>query len=415
MRRGVSTVELRSIETVLKMGGGYVLDFSDRTFTMFFEEFGVDIDDSRYCEHGGSKAKRLRAFLRASPPQLTARVLQGLLDHRLQSSPDDLPEDELKRYKTTIDRLARESSTVNTVSEVTRRAIFDEWRKPGRYWAGRLSETEFLTRFCKPDVNRHFDALISSVWQHRVANADWDDDWVFDDRDLNLLTTNDELFLSFLCLAVHPVVRPDETEAKTLVALLNTHLAADRWQIVGASTMSGKTVYAARRRAAAHVEFSAGSTQADVLTSEYVHELAVKTESRLQTEDFEGAITTARTMLEAVLVELELRISGKRGDYKGDLPRQFKQVSKCLRMDDERPDLDDRFKDVIRGLVMVANGLAPLRNKMSDGHARERKPAPHHARVVVNAAKTVAAFLVESYLFQRDRRLLHPPSKDREG
>jgi hypothetical protein len=120
-------------------------------------------------------------------------------------------------------------------------------------------------------------------------------------------------------------------------------------------------------------------------------------------------------MLEAVLVELELRISGKRGDYKGDLPRQFKQVSKCLRMDDERPDLDDRFKDVIRGLVMVANGLAPLRNKMSDGHARERKPAPHHARVVVNAAKTVAAFLVESYLFQRDRRLLHPPSKDREG
>jgi hypothetical protein len=27
----------------------------------------------------------------------------------------------------------------------------------------------------------------------------------------------------------------------------------------------------------------------------------------------------------------------------------------------------------------------------------------------------VAAFLVESYLFQRDRRLLHPPSKDREG
>ena len=408
-------MELRSIEAVLKMGGGYVLDFSDRTFAMFFEEFGVNIDDSQYCEHGGSKAKRLRAFLRASSPGLIARVLDGLLEHRLRSAPDDLPTDELQRYKATIDRLAREPSHANSVSEVTRRAIFDEWRKPGRWWAGRLSETEFLTRFCKPDVNRHFEGLIRNVWQHRIANADWDDDWVFDDRDLNLLNAADDFFLSFFCQTVHPVARPDESEAKSLVALLNGHLAADRWQIVGTSTISGKTVYEAKRRAAAHVEFTAASIQADVLTNEYIHELAGKTESRLQSEDFEGAITTARTMLEAVLVELELRISGKRGDYKGDLPRQFKQVSKCLRMDDERPDLDDRFKDVIRGLVMVANGLAPLRNKMSDGHARERKPAPHHARVVVNAAKTVAAFLVESYLFQRDRGLLAPPAKGQES
>jgi hypothetical protein len=113
-------------------------------------------------------------------------------------------------------------------------------------------------------------------------------------------------------------------------------------------------------------------------------------------------------LLEAILAELEIRLAGSRGDYKGDLPKQFKQVTKLLRMDDERPDLDARFKDVIRGLVMVVNGLAPLRNKMSDGHARERKPAPHHARVVVNSAKTVATFLVESYSAQVDRGLLDP-------
>jgi hypothetical protein len=110
--------------------------------------------DSQYCEHGGSKAKRLCVFLRASSPQLTARVLQGLLEHRLQSSSDDLPEDELKRYKTTIDRLARESSTVNTVSEVTRRAIFDEWRKPGRCWAGRLGVIVLLVAHPTPRTVR---------------------------------------------------------------------------------------------------------------------------------------------------------------------------------------------------------------------------------------------------------------------
>jgi hypothetical protein len=55
---------------------------------------------------------------------------------------------------------------------------------------------------------------------------------------------------------------------------------------------------------------------------------------------------------------------------------------------------------------MIANGLAPLRNKMSDGHARESKPAAHHARVVVNAAKTVSAFLVESYSYQIGKGLI---------
>jgi hypothetical protein len=59
----------------------------------------------------------------------------------------------------------------------------------------------------------------------------------------------------------------------------------------------------------------------------------------------------------------------------------------------------------------VVNGLAPIRNKMSDGHARERKPEAHHARVIVNAAKTVATFLVESYLAQRERGLLSASSK----
>ena len=115
-------------------------------------------------------------------------------------------------------------------------------------------------------------------------------------------------------------------------------------------------------------------------------------------------------MLEAVLVELEKQLAGAPGDYKGDLPKQFKAVAKQLRIDDERTDLDDNFKQVARGLVQVVNGLAPIRNKMSDGHARERKPEAHHARVIVNAAKTVATFLVESYLAQRERRLLSASS-----
>jgi hypothetical protein len=155
----------------------------------------------------------------------------------------------------------------------------------------------------------------------------------------------------------------------------------------------------------------AGST--DVLSSQYVRELADKCETKLSSGDFDGAITNARTLLEEVLHALEIALAGSRGDYSGDLPKQFKAVAKLLRMDDERPDLDQRFKDVVRGLTATVNGLASLRNKMSDGHARERKPAPHHARLVVNAAKTVALFLVESYRAQRERGLIPTgPSSD---
>jgi len=138
------------------------------------------------------------------------------------------------------------------------------------------------------------------------------------------------------------------------------------------------------------------------LSDSYVRELADKCTVKLESGDYDGAVTNARTLLEAVLGELEELLSGTRGDYAGDLPRQYKAVSKMLRLDDDRDDLDARFKDVVRGLVTVVNGLAPLRNKLSDGHARVRMPARHHAEVVVNAAKTVAIFLGESYRLQAE-------------
>jgi hypothetical protein len=82
----VSTLELRAIDAVLEMRGGYVLDFTDRTFGEFFRDHGVQIDDPRYSAEGGSKAKRLRYFLRITPPPLSGKVLAGLLEYRLASS-----------------------------------------------------------------------------------------------------------------------------------------------------------------------------------------------------------------------------------------------------------------------------------------------------------------------------------------
>ena len=59
----LSHIEKQKVERELRMGGGGVLNFSNRTFEEFFREVvGVQIYDSRYDRASGSKAHRMRAF-----------------------------------------------------------------------------------------------------------------------------------------------------------------------------------------------------------------------------------------------------------------------------------------------------------------------------------------------------------------
>ena len=69
--------EMRIIEDALAMGGGYVLNFSDRTFAEFFDdEFGIGIYSEKYAFNGTSKAKRMRAFVTTEDEYTVARVLR---------------------------------------------------------------------------------------------------------------------------------------------------------------------------------------------------------------------------------------------------------------------------------------------------------------------------------------------------
>lgn len=76
----LSSIERRKLERLLRMGGGYVLDFSDRTFSEFFEEHTRrDIDAAIYRERGTSKANRLRGFWAAEGNHLVGKVIQALI------------------------------------------------------------------------------------------------------------------------------------------------------------------------------------------------------------------------------------------------------------------------------------------------------------------------------------------------
>ena len=78
---------MRVVENAFGMGSGYVLDFSDRTMSVFFEELNLDIDAAEYRDDGNSKAKRLRCFLRKVDNATAAKTLRALLAYSNASGP----------------------------------------------------------------------------------------------------------------------------------------------------------------------------------------------------------------------------------------------------------------------------------------------------------------------------------------
>lgn len=140
---------------------------------------------------------------------------------------------------------------------------------------------------------------------------------------------------------------------------------------------------------------------ADRASREFIEEQLVKCDRKLQDADYDGAITNARSLLEAVLVETEGRLAAEPPGYDGDLVKLYKRVQKAMNLDPARADVSDSLRQILSGLAGVIAGLAPLRNKMGDVHVRTHKPDRHHAKRAVNAAKTVTDSLVDSLEFQK--------------
>lgn len=136
------------------------------------------------------------------------------------------------------------------ISALTRRDILDAISVEQIAWSGRLEEIEFLSRLYQlnamPSRDSRFADAGGDIWQHRVNNLDWDDDWVFHDARFGLMGGDDETLLAFLCETIHPVVRPDSEEAERIRQLYNQHLRNDGFQIVEKTRMSGKPVFVGR-------------------------------------------------------------------------------------------------------------------------------------------------------------------------
>ncbi|MBN1135414.1 MAG: abortive infection family protein [Anaerolineae bacterium] len=131
--------------------------------------------------------------------------------------------------------------------------------------------------------------------------------------------------------------------------------------------------------------------------SAYVQEAWLKALER-RTDDPEGAITAARTLLETVCKHI-LDESGVEYGGESELPKIYGLVAEQLNLAPSQ-HTEKVFRQILGSCQSVVEGLGALRNRLSDAHGKSRlavKPAPRHAELAVNLAGSMASFLVATW------------------
>lgn len=136
-----------------------------------------------------------------------------------------------------------------------------------------------------------------------------------------------------------------------------------------------------------------------------VHAVWAKALERRES-DPEGAITSARTLLETVCKHVldEAGVAYEKGRM--DLPDLYRLVARELNL---APDqhTQDVFKQILGGVTSVVHGLGAMRNRLGDAHGQGKRPvrpAPRHAQLAVNLAGTAALFVIETWLAKSETR-----------
>ncbi len=161
--------------------------------------------------------------------------------------------------------------------------------------------------------------------------------------------------------------------------------------------------YKVRELSGAVIEVENRFAESEELSELLIEEQIQKCREKIENGDYSGAITNARSLIEAVCTKIEADLDPNALGNDGDLVKLFNRVRKLLNLDPSRQDINESLKQVLSGLSNIINGLAAMRNKMSDAHGVAYKPSRHHAKLAVNAAKTLADFLFDTMSYQIEK------------
>lgn len=115
--------------------------------------------------------------------------------------------------------------------------------------------------------------------------------------------------------------------------------------------------YKVRELAGTVIDIENRFQESDDLYELVIEEQIQKCREKIEVGDYSGAITNARSLIEAVCVKIELELDADNAQCNdGDLVKLFNRVRKLLNLDPSRQNISDSLKQVLSGLHNIING-----------------------------------------------------------
>lgn len=222
--------------------------------------------------------------------------------------------------------------------------------------------------------------------------------WFYTEENIRELNGTKDLYELFELLLDPRNYIEDQDMLEDVVSNMNKYLKYDGYEIIQVGDF-----YKVKNLTSGTIETS---SKIERLSHEFINEQVKKCDNKLLAGDYDGAITNSRSLVEAVFVEIEKKLESSPPEYDGDLNKLYRRIKKLLNLEPNRKDIDDSLKQVLGGLNSIIVGLGGIRNKMSDSHVRTYKPYRHHSLLVVNSAKTIVNFILDTYEYQKDKGIL---------
>jgi len=292
------------------------------------------------------------------------------------------------------------------ISQKIRREIFDGLRLEKIAWYGLMDEVEFLGRIFNlsemPSGDSRFADAAGDIWQHRINNYDWADDWIFSDHRFNLLGCKSDVLLDFLCQMVHPLVRPDADEAEALVQKINSSLRKDGVELVATGSIFGRPEFSAHPTSGTASTVRHAKGAANVLNAGWMANEILRIEAAVDAHP-EAAIGSAKDLVESCCKTI-LDNLGKQVPSGTNLPNLVKMTLAELKLTPANipnsAKAAEEIKKILGSLAAITNGVAALRNLYGTGHGRAgnyQGLGPRHAKLVVISAIAFVTFVTETY------------------
>lgn len=144
-----------------------------------------------------------------------------------------------------------------------------------------------------------------------------------------------------------------------------------------------------------HAEVLATTPAIKTVDYDYIRDMSARANEDVEQGHFDSALTKARTLLEETFCHV-LEKEGISPSDSGKVDVLYNQVKTCFNMR-QGPALDKRVNGLLSGLEKILSAIAEMRNDSSDSHgvgSRRIRIAKHHARLFVNAAQTMADFIL---------------------